>query len=129
MPATGWIQARASAFLAAEAAAFPWICLHTGHPGAAGTANLAVETDRLQAVWGAVTLAVDSRSVQIAWTTDLTWLAVAGSEDFTHISGRSAISGGTVGWTGELTADAVVVSNDFKIPAGAYILRQPIAYT
>lgn len=129
MPATGWIQARASAFLAAEAAAFPWIKLHVGHPGAAMTANPAVETDRLQAVWGSVALASDGHSVEITWTTNLEWASVGGSEDYTHVSGWSAVSAGTAGWSGELTADAVVVGNDFRIPAGAYVLRQPIAYT
>jgi hypothetical protein len=127
--AVGWIQARAAAFLASEAAAHQWVQLHVGDPGAAGTNNLAVETDRLQATWGSVTLAVDGHSVELAFTVDLEWTSVAGSEDFTHVSGRSLVTGGTVGWTGELTADAVVVGNDFRIPAGAYKLRQPIAYT
>ena len=129
MPATGWIQARAAVFLAAEAAAFPWVKLHIGHPGAAMTANAAAETDRLQATWGSVALASDGHSVELAFTADLEWLSVAGSEDYTHISGWSLVSGGTAGWSGELTADAVVVGNDFRIPAGAYVLRQPIAYT
>jgi len=127
--AVGWIQARAAVFLAAEAAAFPWIKLHIGDPGAAATANVAAETDRLQATWGSVSLAVDGHSVEVAWTADLEWISVAGSEDYTHVSGWSLVSGGLPGWTGELTADAVVVGNDFKIPAGAYKLRQPIAFT
>lgn len=129
MGGTGFIQARAAAVLAAEAAAYPWLQLHTGEPGAAGTSNVATEADRVQVTWGSVTLAVDSKSVEIAFTADAEWLAVAGSEDYQYVSGRSASTAGTVGWTGEITADAVVVGNDFRIPAGAYKLRIPIAWT
>lgn len=129
MGGTGFIQARASAILAAEMAAFPWLQLHTGEPGAAGTANVATEADRVQATWGSVTLAVDGKSVEIAFTNDPEWLAVAASEDYGYVSGRSASTAGTVGWTGELTADAVVAGNNFKIPAGAYKVRIPIAWT
>jgi len=129
MPATGWSQARAAAFLASEAAAHRWVQLHTGHPGAAGTANIAVETDRIQVTWGSVTLAGDGQSVELAWTNDPEWLSVAGSEDYQYISGWSLVTGGVFGWSGALTADAVVIGNDFRIPAGAYKLRQPIAYT
>lgn len=126
---TGWSQARAAAFLASEAAAHTWVKLHIGDPGAAGTSNPAVETDRIQVTWGSVTLAGDSQSVQLAWTNDPEWVGVGGTEDYTHISGWSASTAGNFGWSGQLTADAVVIGNDFRIPAGAYILRQPIAYT
>jgi acetyltransferase-like isoleucine patch superfamily enzyme len=129
MPATGWSQARAAAFLASEAAAHPWVQLHTGHPGAAGTANIATETDRLQVTWGSVTLAGDGQSVEIDWTSDIEWTSVAGSEDYTYVTGWSLVTAGVFGWSGQLTADAVVIGNDFRIPAGAYILRQPIAFT
>lgn len=127
--ATGWAQAVAADFLAAKAAAFPWVKLHVGDPGAAMTANPAVETDRLQVTWGSVTLALDGKSVEIEWTNDPEWTAVGGTEDYTHVSGWSLVSAGSPGWSGELTADAVVIGNDFRIPAGAYTLRVPIAWT
>jgi len=129
MPATGWSQTAAGIFLADRAAAYPWIQLHDDHPGGAGTANTAGETDRLEATWGSVTLAGDGQSMEIAWTADLEWLSVFASEDYTYITGWSLEVGGVFGWSGQLTADAVTVGNDFRIPAGAYILRQPIAFT
>jgi hypothetical protein len=127
--AVGWSQTAAGIFLADRAAAYPWVKLYTGDPGGAGTANAATETTRKQATWGSVTLASDGHSVEIAWTGDLDWTSVLGTEDFAYVGGWSASTAGVFGWSGQLTADAVVVGNNFKIPAGAYILRQPIAYT
>jgi hypothetical protein len=126
----GWTAASAEEILEDRAAQYPYIKVHTGDPGAAGTLNAAVETDRVLATWGPAAAAVDGRSWEIAWTVDLEWLGVAATEPYTHVSGWSTAgpSGGVCGWTGQLTADPVVVGNDFRIPAGAYKLRQPIAY-
>lgn len=125
--ATGWLMVAAIDTLDDRGAEYRWIKAHVGDPGAAGTANPAVETTRKQATWGAAVAAVDSLSAQMAWTIDLTWTAVAASEDWTHVSGWSLATGGVVGWTGQLTAAPQVVANNFTLAAGAYILRQPVA--
>lgn len=127
--AEGWSATAAEHILETEAAIYPWIKLHTGPPGAAGTANAATETTRKQATWGGAVVAVDGLSWEIEFTVDLEWTGVAASEDYTHVSGWTASTAGVFGWSGQLTADAVVVGNDFRIPAGAYTLRQPIATT
>lgn len=90
------------------------IQLHTGDPGAAGTSNVATETDRIDitssfstASGGAVT-----NDVAIQWTN------VAGSEDYTHYSVWSASSNGTFYWSGAITANAVTAGDTFTIPVG-----------
>lgn len=125
---TGWTAASAEEILEDRAAQYPYVKVHIGDPGAAGTLNPAVETDRVLATWGPAVAASDGRSWEIEWTADLEWTAVAATEPYTHVSGWTAGSGGVCGWTGQLTADPVVSGNDFRIPAGAYTLRQPIAY-
>jgi hypothetical protein len=125
----GWAMVAAIDTLDDRAEEYPWIKLHVGDPGAAGTANPAVETDRIQATWGAAAASVDNLSAQLTHTNDLEWTTVAGTEDYTHVSGWSASTAGTFGWSGLLTADAVVTGNNFTLPAGAYILRQPVAAT
>lgn len=102
----------ANAFLDAHAAAYPWIKFHVGDPGAAGTANAAVETDRVQAAWAA------AANAAIATSAELRLDGVAGTEDFTHWSGWSASTGGTVGWSGTVTADPLTAGNNFVVPAG-----------
>jgi hypothetical protein len=125
--ATGWLMVAAIDILDDRGAEYRWVKAHVGDPGAAGTANPAVETTRKQATWGAAVAAVDNLSALMVWTGDLDWTAVLASEDWTHVSGWSLATGGVPGWTGQLAAPPQVVGNNFKIPAGAYILRQPVA--
>jgi hypothetical protein len=110
--ATGLHASAANTFLDAHAAAFPWIKFHIGDPGAAGTANAAAETDRVQASW-----AVASGG-SIATNAELRLNGVAAAEDFTHWTGWSAQTNGTVGWSGTVTADPLAAGNNFVIPSG-----------
>lgn len=103
------------AFLNADAYTGPaavFVKLHIGDPGAAGTANPATETTRQ-----AVTFGVASGGA-IANDADVTWTAVAGSEDFTHYSLWSDVSAGSFLFSGTVTADAVTAGNDFTIASG-----------
>lgn len=109
---TGFEASAANAFLDARASGFPWIKLHVGDPGAAGTSNPATETDRLEASFAAAS------GGAIATNADLLWSAVAGNEDYTHWSGWSLATGGAVGWSGTVTASAVTAGNDFRVAAG-----------
>jgi hypothetical protein len=97
---------------AAHLNAYPWIKLHIGSPGTAGTGNAAGETDRVQASWGAIATDTISNSA------DLDWTSVSTTEDYTHWSAWTASSGGTCGHTGTLTANAVTAGDNFRIAAG-----------
>jgi hypothetical protein len=120
--AEGFLPGGAGTALDALLAAYPWIKLHIGAPGAAGTSNPATETTRQQASWNS------TGSDGIAETSaDLDWTTVAGSEDYTHCTGWSAVSGGTVGWSGTITANAVTGGDDFSIAAGDLIVSVTLA--
>ncbi len=110
--ATGVLAAEANEDLNALAAEYPWIKLHVGDPGASGTANAAVETDRVQGSFAAAS------GGAIATNAELRWNGVAGSEDYTHWTGWTASSGGSAGWSGTITADAVTAGNNFVINSG-----------
>lgn len=110
--ATGLGAAGANTALDEVVAVYPWVKLHVGDPGAAGTSNPATETTRKQATWGAAS------GGAITTTVDLFWTAVAGSEDYTHFSLWTASSGGTFGGSGTVTAAAVTAGNTFQVSAG-----------
>lgn len=112
--ADGWLPSGAGTALDALVAAYPWITLHTGAPGAAGTSNPATETTRKQASWNA------TGSDGIVETSGaLTWTNIAGSEDATDFTGRSASSAGTVGFSGTITANAYTAGDTLTIAAGS----------
>lgn len=119
--AEGLTVAGANAQLDALVALYPWIKLHIGAPGAAGTANAAAETTRKQGSFAAATNAVVSTNA------DLTWTGVAGSEDPTHYSGWTAATNGTCGHTGTITANALVAGDTFTIPSGDLDISYPTA--
>lgn len=125
--ATGWLMVAARDILDDRGAEYRWVKAHVGDPGPNGTANAAVETTRKQATWGAAIAAVDNLSAEMSATADLAWTAVAASEDWTFVSGWSLVTAGVCGWTGQLVAPPQVVGSNFTLPAGAYILRQPVA--
>jgi hypothetical protein len=79
-----------------------WVQLHTDAPGPAGTANVATETTRIQAVFGD---AADGGA--LSNTVDLEWVDVAGAEDYTHHTEWSASTNGTFLSSGLVTANAV----------------------
>lgn len=110
--AVGWSSTAGNAALTTLVATYTWVQLHVGDPGAAGTSNVAVETDRVQVTWGAVSGGAVSNSAQ------LQWLTVAGTEDYTHFTVWTASSAGTFGFSGTVTANAVTVGDTFTIPVG-----------
>lgn len=110
--ALGLSAAEANAFLDALVAEFPWIKLHVGDPGAAGTATPAAETDRMEASFAAAT------GGTITTDAALVWASVAGGEDYTHFSAWTLAAAGTFGFSGAITANAVLIGDTFTIPAG-----------
>lgn len=120
--ATGLISAACTAILDAigNATAFsvatPYVQLHAGDPGAAGTANVATENTRK-----AISFAAAS-GVSMATDADLSWTSVAGSEDFTHFTIWGASTAGTCYASGTITANPVTAGDNFTIASGALTL-------
>ncbi|HMG44647.1 MAG TPA: hypothetical protein VK611_25160 [Acidimicrobiales bacterium] len=93
-----------------------WIQLHDGDPGSAGTANIADNTTRTQASFGSP--ATNAATRRILNDTDITWVDVAAAEDYTHWSAWTLVTAGTFLGDGLMTANALLVGDDFVIPAG-----------
>lgn len=109
---TGFGSAGANVALDAVAAAFTWIKMHVGDPGAAGTANPAGETTRKQVTMGAASGGAITNTGALQWTN------VSTSEDWTHFSAWSASSGGTFGYSGTVTAIPVTAGQTVDVAAG-----------
>ncbi len=114
--AEGISTAAANSALDALVAAYPWVKLYVGAPGAAGTSNAATETTRKQATWSSASSASVTTSGAITWTN------VAGTEDYTHAGGWSAESGGAFGWSGAITGNAVTAGDTATIGAGGLVV-------
>ncbi len=110
--AEGWGPTAANSALDTLVAAYPWIKLHVGAPGAAGTSNAAAETTRKQVTWGSASGGAVSNSAQVQWTN------VAGSEDYTHFTLWTASTAGTFGYSGTMTANAVSAGDTFTLAIG-----------
>jgi len=119
--AEGLSTAAANAALDALGSTYPWIKLHTGAPGANGTANAATETTRKQATWASASGAALTTSAQLQWTN------VAGTEDYTHYSAWTASTAGTFGHSGTITANAVTAGDTFTIATGDLDITLPTA--
>jgi hypothetical protein len=91
-----------------------WVKLHIGDPGAAGTANPAVETTRKQATFGSA-----ASGGAISNTAQLEWLNVSTTETYSWISLWTASTAGTFLGSDQLSSDAVMTAGDtFRIPIG-----------
>lgn len=92
-----------------------FVKLHLGDPGAAGTANAAVNTTR-----AAVQFAAAASSSK-ASNSDAAWTSVSTTETYTHISIWSTVgpAGGTFLGSGTVSGGAVTAGNDFKIASGS----------
>lgn len=91
-----------------------YVQLHTGDPTAAGTSNVATETDRQ-----AVTFGDAASSGAISNTAAVTWTNLAATETLTHVSFWTASTSGTVLGTDDLpTSKNVNAGDTFTIPIG-----------
>jgi hypothetical protein len=102
---------------------YTWAKLHVGDPGAAGTSNAAVETDRIQATWPTTVSNTNTMSNENV----MTWTAVGGSEDYTHISFWTASTAGTFGMSGTITANPVTSGDTFELAVGDVDVTLPVA--
>ena len=127
--ATGLSSSLANALLDALCRSVAWtepdalyVKLHVGDPGAAGTANAATETDRVQATFGTA-----ASGGSISNTAALTWTGVAGSEDYTHFTTWDASSAGNFQFSGTVDANAVTTGDDFTIGVGGLVVSLAVA--
>lgn len=111
--AEGWGPTAANSTLDTVCAAYPWVKLHTGAPGSAGTSNAAGETTRKQ-----VTEASASGGSK-ASSADLVWTSYGASETPTKFSRWTASTAGTFGISGTVTANAITTGDTFTIPSGS----------
>lgn len=101
--ANKWLDMlRAVAFTAPAAT---YVKLHTGDPGAAGTANASAVTTRQQATFSAAAAGA------LALSNSPTF-AMTATETITHISVWDASTGGNLLWTVALTTSRAVVNTD-----------------
>lgn len=86
--------------------------LHTGDPGAAGTTTVATNSTRKLVTWDS------SSGGLLASSADTQWTNVGGTEDYTHYSLWSALTAGTFGASGLVTANPVTTGDTFTLPTG-----------
>ena len=105
-----WMNAlgNATSFSVAEV----YVKLHVGDPGAAGTANPAVETTRKSVSFGA------SSAGALASDADISWTNIAGSEDATHFTVWDASTAGNFLFSGTITANPYTAGDTYTISSG-----------
>lgn len=110
--AEGWGVAAANSTLDTISAAYPWLKLHVGAPGAAGTTSPATETTRKQITYAAANVGTITSNAQVQWTN------VAGTETYSKCTFWTASSAGTFGFSGLVTANPVTAGDTFTINSG-----------
>lgn len=89
-----------------------YIKLHTGDPGAAGTANPATETTRKAASFGA------AASGALASDADITWTNISGSQDASHFTAWDSLTTGNFLFSGTITANPYTAGDTYSINSG-----------
>lgn len=96
---------------------YGFVQLHTGDPGAAGTTLIAGNATRkdITAAWAPASAGSKATDVDIDWTDG----EVDTTEDYTHCSFWTLVTGGTFGGSGTITANSVNATGDsFSILSG-----------
>lgn len=96
--------------------------LHTGDPGAAGTANASAETTRKAMTFGAASGGSATQTGSVSWTP---W--AAGTETETHISYWTALTSGTFKGSFLLAAPKPMTNGDTLNLSGCTIAVSPVA--
>ena len=126
--AEGMAAGQANTALEAIRGDSPYIQLHTGAPGAAGTANKCTDVTRKAVTFAAASGGAMSTSADIDWTS----ITATGTEDATHFSlwrgtGAYTDGTGTFCWSGTLTANPFVTGDNIHIAAGDITLTIGVA--
>lgn len=99
----------------------PYVKLHVGDPGSAGTSNAATETTRKAASFAAAS------SGSLASDSALTWTNISGSQDATHFTAWDSLTAGNFLFSGTITANAYTAGDTFTISSGALTVSLTVA--
>jgi phage gp29-like protein len=99
----------------------PYIKLHVGDPGAAGTSNAATETTRKSISFGASSAGIILNDVAVTWTN------IAGSQDATHFTIWDDITAGNFLASGTITANAYTAGDTYTIAIGGLSVSLTVA--
>jgi hypothetical protein len=125
--ATGLSSYLANAFLnsVGNATSFSvstaYVKLHIGDPGANGTTNPATETTRKAVSFGA------AGSGSMASDADVTWTAIAGSEDATYFTAWDASTAGNFLFSGTISGNAYTAGDTYTIPSASLTVALTLA--
>lgn len=117
--ATGFSSYLANALLDAFgnnssfAVANVYVKLHTGDPGANGTANAATETTRKSVSFGVASSGV------LTSDADITWTNIAGSQDATYFTTWDSETTGNFLFSGTISGNAYTAGDTYVIPSGS----------
>jgi hypothetical protein len=96
----------------AYSAANVYVKLHTGDPGANGTANAATETTRKEVTFAAASGGAITSDAAVTWTN------IAGSEDASYFTAWDNASAGNFLFSGTITGNAYTAGDTYTIPSG-----------
>jgi hypothetical protein len=97
-----------------------YIKLHTGDPGAAGTANASAVTTRNAATWSAASAGSMTLS-------SISAFSMTGAETISHISGWDASTSGTFLWSAALGSSKTVANGDSLQLTTLTVAKSPLA--
>ena len=104
----------------------PYMQLHIGDPGVAGTVNKATEVTRKAVTFSAASGGSMTNSAQVQWTN------IAGSQDATHFSifcgaGADTDGTGTFKFSGSVTANGYTAGDTYTAAISAVTLSITVA--
>lgn len=117
----GWGPTAGNAALDKAFTDYPFMQLHNGQPGAAGTNNVASGVGRVAPSMAAA--AAGSKSSDA--TTDFG--VVSASTTYTHCSFWTLPVGGTFGFSGTVVANPISSGDQFQIPSGQLVASVNLA--
>jgi hypothetical protein len=117
--ANAWLDALGNA--TAFSVTTPYVKLHVGDPGAAGTSNAATETTRKSVSFGA------SSAGALASDADVSWTNIAGSQDATHFTAWDNLTTGNFLFSGTITGNAYTAGDTYTISSGALTVSLTVA--
>lgn len=110
----GWGPTEGNAALDNAFTNYPFMQLHTGQPGPAGTNNVATGVARVTTSGKMAAAAAGSKSSNAI----VDFGTASASETYTHCSFWSLVAGGTFGFSGTVVANPVSSGDQFQIPSG-----------